>query len=245
MSAMTRGSLKRPAECDEESSRLSKRRHVAKRWKARFIWPPLASDTREIRVIRILPEVYRGGGLRSMDGLLQCEIKSVRLGKSQDSSFEALSYTWGNEQSCKAILVNDSILTVRENLWNFLSVSRTTRPNTWLFIDAICIDQTNFTERANQVRLMRKIFSSATQVLIWLGIGDKAITSLMNLAKTVPPLNIIRSPYGFVVRGEDGYLLEPENKSNKVLTAGAGAISSQPYWRRVWSKSFLRRKHSF
>jgi Heterokaryon incompatibility protein (HET) len=39
----------------------------------------------------------------------------------------------------------------------------------YLWIDALCIDQTNVDERAAQVLLMGDIYSSATRVIIWLG----------------------------------------------------------------------------
>ncbi|KAG9187586.1 hypothetical protein G6011_05457 [Alternaria panax] len=42
-----------------------------------------------------------------------------------------------------------------------------------LWIDAICIDQTNDNERASQVKLMGRIYTQATAVTIWLGAEDK------------------------------------------------------------------------
>jgi hypothetical protein len=39
----------------------------------------------------------------------------------------------------------------------------------YLWIDALCIDQTNSTERASQVLLMGDIYSSAKRVIVWLG----------------------------------------------------------------------------
>ena len=38
-----------------------------------------------------------------------------------------------------------------------------------LWIDAICIDQKNDEERAQQIQLMAKIYSQASRVLVWLG----------------------------------------------------------------------------
>ncbi len=43
---------------------------------------------------------------------------------------------------------------------------------TRIWIDAICIDQSNDEERGHQVRLMRKIYEAAQCVSIWLGKED-------------------------------------------------------------------------
>ena len=44
-----------------------------------------------------------------------------------------------------------------------------------LWIDALCIDQTNHEERASQVKMMGKIYSCAAAVTIWLGAEDKQL----------------------------------------------------------------------
>ena len=38
-----------------------------------------------------------------------------------------------------------------------------------LWVDAVCINQTNISERTTQVRMMRTIYSRAACVLVWLG----------------------------------------------------------------------------
>lgn len=38
-----------------------------------------------------------------------------------------------------------------------------------MWIDALCIDQTNSSERTHQLRTMRTIFEQATSTTIWLG----------------------------------------------------------------------------
>jgi hypothetical protein len=49
----------------------------------------------------------------------------------------------------------------------------------WLWIDALCIDQTNMQERMHQVRIMSKIFGGADEVLVWLGPANKAVDDLI------------------------------------------------------------------
>lgn len=56
-----------------------------------------------------------------------------------------------------------------------------------LWVDAICIDQTNDAERAQQVSIMAKIYSAAQHVLVWvgdeseLGDGELALTCFTGL----------------------------------------------------------------
>lgn len=46
-----------------------------------------------------------------------------------------------------------------------------------LWIDALCIDQQNLTEKSQQVAMMNKIYSRANEVLVWLGDDCKGIGS--------------------------------------------------------------------
>jgi len=58
-----------------------------------------------------------------------------------------------------------------------------------LWIDAICIDQTNTQERNVQVGLMREIYSVAQRTIIYLGSGRKNLESFfsdLRVFRTVP-----------------------------------------------------------
>ncbi|KAI0523661.1 heterokaryon incompatibility protein-domain-containing protein [Xylaria bambusicola] len=46
-----------------------------------------------------------------------------------------------------------------------------------VWVDAICINQDDLAERANQVKLMRKIYQAASTVKIWLGKEQKPVAS--------------------------------------------------------------------
>lgn len=77
------------------------------------------------------------------------------------------------------ILINGGLLYVRENLAAFLYMARrnatqyTRNKHTFdlttpMWIDAICIDQSNVSERVHQVAQMSEIYSRATDVHVWL-----------------------------------------------------------------------------
>lgn len=90
--------------------------------------------------------------------------------------FEALSYTWGDSTIRAAISCNGRILKVTVNLRDALKRLRRRHNSRFLWVDAICINQEgDKKEKSNQVNNMRKIYSSATRVIVWLGLDDNGL----------------------------------------------------------------------
>jgi hypothetical protein len=56
--------------------------------------------------------------------------------------------------------------------WKGLQQLRDEKRPVMLWIDALCIDQTNLEERSEQVKMMARIYSQASQVVVWLGESD-------------------------------------------------------------------------
>jgi hypothetical protein len=91
---------------------------------------------------------------------VHCLLKSFPL--STCPSYTALSYTWGSPPDTQEITVNGNSFPVRENLARFLEQMRLDRKGKgwrYFWIDAICIDQSNISERNHQVGLMKQIYS--------------------------------------------------------------------------------------
>jgi hypothetical protein len=65
-------------------------------------------------------------------------------------TYQALSYTWGAVKPTVPILCNVQIFEVTKNLYETLLYLRHRGVST-IWIDAICIDQGNLEERAEQV----------------------------------------------------------------------------------------------
>lgn len=114
--------------------------------------------------------------------------------------FVALSYTWGYHRPTFDIIVDGSLLSIRKNLWVALKALRTffrndvvvpdeshrreeegvTLPRNLLqgngyplmWIDAICINQSDNLEKNHQVNMMGRIFTTAGCVISWLGEED-------------------------------------------------------------------------
>lgn len=88
--------------------------------------------------------------------------------------FEALSYTWKDDpiqttSSWETITCDGREMAITDGLGNALRRLSTIKRDVPIWIDAICINQENTTERSNQVNMMERIYSAARTVVIWLG----------------------------------------------------------------------------
>src|SRR5205809_6219808 len=81
--------------------------------------------------------------------------------------YEALSYTWGNEESPENISLDDGVLSVTRNLADALFFLRRKNSTRTLWIDALCINQADLVEKGRQVRNMHRIYEHADQVVVW------------------------------------------------------------------------------
>jgi hypothetical protein len=128
------------------------------------IYRPL--QTNEIRLTEILSDCFTRPA--------QCKLSYVSLDTL--SCYSALSYTWTQPLSTSnassdpiaEILVDGKSLQISANLEQALVGSQVLRGKT-LWVDAICIDQSNVHERNGQVLLMGSIFTQAFEVVVWLG----------------------------------------------------------------------------
>ena len=101
---------------------------------------------------------------------------TVTINASSIPSFVALSYVWGDPSDTLPLTYSGGSASVTRNLHAILSclapeIASHDEPEpttTRLWIDALCIDQTNLGERAAQVSLMGQVYSRATSVLVFL-----------------------------------------------------------------------------
>ncbi len=83
--------------------------------------------------------------------------------------FQALSYVWGDPSNKLGILCNGQSFGVTENLHSALLERWRRGIKLLLWLDALCINQSDTNERTHQVRQMRAIYNSAKTVIVWLG----------------------------------------------------------------------------
>ncbi|KAH7385581.1 heterokaryon incompatibility protein-domain-containing protein [Phaeosphaeria sp. MPI-PUGE-AT-0046c] len=82
--------------------------------------------------------------------------------------YDALSYMWGDPAPTDVIWISEKALPIANNLQNALAHLRHEDSPLIIWIDAICIDQNNEPERAQQVQLMGRLYGSAQMVRIWI-----------------------------------------------------------------------------
>ena len=86
------------------------------------------------------------------------------------STYEALSYTWGPATECKSICISKAHnISITDNLFKALRRLRRRFLKRTLWVDAICINQSDVQERGQQVQIMGDVYRQALRVLVWLG----------------------------------------------------------------------------
>jgi hypothetical protein len=118
-----------------------------------YVYNSLDRNMKEIRLLRLRYEGH----------LIQYDICTFSHDESPD--YIALSHTWGLPTPTFPFLVQgDNAVHIRENLYNFMQAYK---HECYLWIDQICINQSNVFERNHQVAIMSEIYKRATFVLIW------------------------------------------------------------------------------
>ncbi|KAH8730188.1 heterokaryon incompatibility protein-domain-containing protein [Phaeosphaeriaceae sp. PMI808] len=87
------------------------------------------------------------------------------------SYYEAVSYCWGEPTFSNKILVQDCkfMLEITANVDSMLRHFRKLKKQRYLWIDALCINQSDPVEKTMQVRNMGKIYRTGAKTHVWLG----------------------------------------------------------------------------
>lgn len=83
--------------------------------------------------------------------------------------YEALSYMWRPPGDNEAITIDGFQVSIRRNLWSFLQRVRRQDVARTVWVDALCISQTDLVEKGEQVSIIGYIFGKAIRVLVWVG----------------------------------------------------------------------------
>ena len=103
----------------------------------------------------ILHPVFDGVGLRTEGGR---EDRMVQ--------FNALSYVWGSPKKTASIVCNGLKVPITPTLYDALAVIRTHDfSSEFLWVDQVCINQSNAQEKAIQVQHMLQIYKLATNTI--------------------------------------------------------------------------------
>lgn len=129
----------------------------------RFGYRPLHRPRSEIRLVKLLPKDEN----EKLKYIPVCYILHASL--HDKPKFVALSYVWGAATEERMILVDDSQFRVTKNLYDTMMVLRLPKEYVIIWIDFLCINQSENKEKSWQVRLMAYIYQQASKVVAWLG----------------------------------------------------------------------------
>lgn len=99
-------------------------------------------------------------------------LEVVPFSEDQRPEYEALSYVWGSAEQPGIVRVDEKYgltISATRNLITALKYLRRTDQPRVLWIDALCINQTDDVEKGPQVGMMGDIYRHATRVVVWLG----------------------------------------------------------------------------
>lgn len=118
-----------------------------------------------IRLLHILP----GNGDDRLDGTLQHVYLTER------ELYETLSYTWGQEEAKDSIFVEGKPVAITPNCSNAVRGLRRSDAIRTFWIDAVCINQADKDEKAQQVSMMGDIYARSQRTVVYLGPGDGTV----------------------------------------------------------------------
>lgn len=161
-------------------------------------YAPLNAAKREIRVLQVSRVPPVDGNTRLDDnsnGAFQANLLHVSL--DDDPPYIAISYAWGDHAPVGRFKSDQEGAADFEYNRAVSEIVNTLVPegsNLYLWIDAVCINQQDDTEKGFQVALMGEIFRKARQVVIFLGEADEDTTTNMDLLYRAVPITEVDFP---------------------------------------------------
>ena len=155
------------------------------------------------------------------DRLLPISLVSGRLQQcslSNPPPFVALSYECGDPSDVLPFLLDGEFVPITTNLWKALWELKK-HNHTLVWVDCLCIDQTNIAEKSAQILRLNAIFREADLVVSWLGPAADDSDKVMQSMNTVPDQ-------------QDGY--ENAIDLGTTLLGCVEHFFARSYWSRSW-----------
>ncbi|CAM1506069.1 Fc.00g057100.m01.CDS01 [Cosmosporella sp. VM-42] len=202
-------------------------------------YSPLRPD--EIRLLNLTAENRNASANQGKDNAHAFQIdtelgvalsfETVSLRYNTFPEFTALSYAWGDPEDTLPTYVSGCPLTITRNLRAILRCLAVNEEPQRLWIDALCINQLDIAERAEQVGHMRDIYSRASSVLVFLSpesIPFDVGLRFLEQAAARPEAHYEPSLYPHII--VDGLDAQSETLRDSVI-----AFFAAPWWTRVWT----------
>lgn len=169
------------------------------------------------------------------DDDIECHLSEERLADVNDEGggYTALSYAWGDFKYSHEIWLGDERFLIGANLDAALRHLRRRDIPIRLWVDAVCINQGDVTEKNHQVQQMRKVFSAAFETIIWLGpaAGNTSVAAWNLLER--------HSSWALNDRRERDYTIPAKLEEDLLSFRGEFRdveidVLSRPWFKRLW-----------
>ncbi|RDW56869.1 heterokaryon incompatibility protein [Coleophoma crateriformis] len=147
--------------------------------------------------------------------------------------FEALSYVWGQSSETRPLEVGGRTFNATVNLECALRYLRLPNTSRHLWVDAICIHQTDDAEKSNHIGYMSEIYRRCTADLLWVGeqheIIDNAVVAMDYFGNLLGLDETLRNYYT-----SEYYGTEKAEKEEKLINGLRCLFAELAVWKRVW-----------
>lgn len=184
-----------------------------------YPYAPLDVVADEIRVLAVAPAKDPAAPL--VTGMSHCLF--------YDTFYHALSYTWGSSEETSTITLNGQLVKVRQSLELALRALRSATSDVDIWIDALCIDQSNLQERNRQLARIEKVYDNASIVVSYVGEPDEDSDKALDfmLAMQMPMARHDEN-------GNWTFSRETDLAAVPALCAALYRFLSRPYFQRIW-----------
>jgi hypothetical protein len=186
-----------------------------------------------IRLLYLLPGTSEG----PLQGVLN------HIACNYAGTYQALSYVWGGDLRDKELLTPNGMIPITTSLYKALRALRQNDQSVMVWVDAVCINQSDTKEKAQQIRLMPEIFQACEHTYAFLSEGSPAIDQALEMLMEVRARTLREKRQLFKGGDADGEHL-PQIMStwggnrlppfDSPLWTSVKALFSLPYFRRAW-----------
>ncbi|KAF6796410.1 heterokaryon incompatibility [Colletotrichum sojae] len=200
-------------------------------WSFRVRWLSTAPYTENLpeagwfRLLRIEPS-------NRPSSPLVCRLETLPMRAAPP--YEALSYAWGHRKASIPVTINGEPFLVRPNLHSALRALRRRDRDATLWVDAVCINQAEETERTHQVWQMKDIYRNATIVKVWLGDATEGSARGMRLLRRFNRPVLVKSLADYEKQYRQFLTLADNPKAFRDLKEALN-ILRRPWWTRMWT----------
>lgn len=158
--------------------------------------------------------------------------RTVVASLSDDAlDYEAVSYVWGDGKDRASVVVDDRLVDISASLDVLFRRLRRPDRTRRVWVDQLCIDQTDVAEKTAQIKVMGDIYARCTNCLIWMGtvpdsVSAADVEAMLQLLRYMATPDLWDVPHCLSSREEFArifgvlFLIHPDGNS---------------WWKRIWT----------